>query len=89
MTAPSYETITEISLYACGFLHPRLCAGKMVRCLSLASTQLSNQDHYDFSMRTIKAVLVAAGELKRKQPRSSEVGLTYRAIIDCNVPNAV
>ena len=46
----------------------------------------SAQDHYDFGLRSVKAVIVAAGKLKRAQPTTPEAGLTYRAIIDCNLP---
>jgi hypothetical protein len=60
-----------------------------VRCLALAAEQLSMQDHYDFSMRTVKASIVCAGELKHSNPDAPEVGLTYRAIVECNVPKLV
>ena len=43
MVVPAYSSIAEISLYSSGFLHPRLCAAKMVRCLALAQEQLSSQ----------------------------------------------
>ena len=89
MTVPSYDTIAEISLYSYGFLHPRVCAAKMVRTLSLLSEQLSSQNHYDFGMRTIKSVVVAAGELKRKDATGTEVGIAFRALVDCNTPKIV
>ena len=40
----------------------------------LAKGQLSQQYHYDFGLRALKAVLVMAGELKRGSPDLSEVG---------------
>ena len=89
MSMASYDLIAEISLYASGFLHPRLCAGRMVRCLTLAAEQLSQQEHYDFGMRTVKACLKSCGELKSCEPEATEVGLTYRAIVECNVPKMV
>ena len=37
----------------------------------------------------MKTVITAVGELKRAEPNSSEVGLTYRAVVECNVPKLV
>ena len=86
MIAAATSTIAEISLYAAGFLHPRVCAHKMVRCLSLASEQLSACDHYDWGLRSAKAVITAAARLKRSEPDAPEVGLAFRALVECNVP---
>ena len=86
MMIPSYEMIAEISLYSYGFTDTRLCANKLVQCLSLSSEQLSAQDHYDFGMRTVKSIILAAGNLKREYPERFEEELTLQAIWACNMP---
>ena len=58
----------------------------MVKLYSLASEQLSKQDHYDFGMRAVKSVLVMAGQLKRKDDTVPEDILLIRAMRDSNVP---
>lgn len=52
----------------------------------LITAHLRPQDHYDFGMRAVKSVLVAAGQLKRKEPGSNEDLLLIRAMRDSNVP---
>lgn len=47
------------------------------------------QDHYDFGMRTVKAVLNMAGLRKRSHPTEPEASILMRALQDCNVPKMV
>ncbi|KAG5483353.1 hypothetical protein LSCM1_04900 [Leishmania martiniquensis] len=86
MMIPNYALIAEIMFYAEGYSKAQTLAAKMIRLYSLASQQLSKQDHYDFGMRAVKSILVLAGRLKRADPDSDEEVLLVRAIREANLP---
>jgi dynein heavy chain 1 len=67
MTVPDKVLIAQVMLYSQGFRQAEILSKKIVPLFTLLSEQLSNQSHYDFGLRSLKSVLVMAGNIKREK----------------------
>lgn len=72
-----------------GFLKNDELSKKIHTIYQLLKRQLSQQPHYDFSMRAIKSVLSASGRIKREMPQLDEVKVVLKAIRDMNLPKFI
>jgi dynein heavy chain len=89
MMAPDLTMIAEVMLASEGFNEARVMAKKTVTLYSLMVQQLSKQDHYDYGLRNLKAVLNMAGQLKRNDPNMPEESILMRALRDMNLPKFI
>eukprot|EP00792_Barthelona_sp_PAP020_P009037 TRINITY_DN3265_c0_g2_i1.p1 TRINITY_DN3265_c0_g2~~TRINITY_DN3265_c0_g2_i1.p1 ORF type:complete len:4670 (+),score=1289.10 TRINITY_DN3265_c0_g2_i1:29-14038(+) len=89
MMRPDFSLIAEISLYSEGFTKAKVLSKKITSLFNLMFQQLSKQDHYDFGMRAIKSVLVAAGNSRRSDLTASEEIIVLRALRDSNLPKLI
>ena len=89
MMAPDLTMIAEVMLASEGFVEARIMAKKTVTLYSLMVQQLSKQDHYDYGLRNLKAVLNMAGQLKRADSNMAEEFILMRALRDMNLPKFI
>lgn len=73
MTRPDLELIAQVMLFSQGFRTAEKLAYKIVPFFNLCAEQLSPQQHYDFGLRALKAVLSSAGIIKRDRLLNSKV----------------
>ena len=78
MTKPDDNRIAEIMLYSQGFSESSALAPKIVLFFKLCSQQLSSQSHYDFGLRSLKSVLVMAGNIKRNKKKEENADQDYK-----------
>lgn len=89
MVQPDQLIICENILLSQGFNTSKNLAYKIDKLYSLCKEQLSKQHHYDWTLRTIKAVLSSAGLLKQKEPNMEEDMILMRAMKDINMPKFI
>ncbi|XP_004439654.1 PREDICTED: dynein heavy chain 14, axonemal [Ceratotherium simum simum] len=80
MISPHYRMIAEITLFSVGFKSAKSFSGKLVNLFELASKQLSQQDHYDFGLRSLKTILTMAGK-KKLEFKSDNLSETDETLI--------
>eukprot|EP00753_Platysulcus_tardus_P014516 PLAT4386.4.p1 GENE.PLAT4386.4~~PLAT4386.4.p1 ORF type:complete len:4448 (-),score=2754.09 PLAT4386.4:79-13422(-) len=79
MSKPDNELIAEVILYAEGFSNARDLGHKMVSLYSLSTQLLTPQQHYDWGLRAMKAVLNTGGKLITA---SKEAGIDVTAELE-------
>jgi dynein heavy chain 1 len=78
MTQPDNVLIAQVMLYSQGFRTAEKLAHKIVPFFKLCNEQLSSQSHYDFGLRSLKSVLVMAGNVKREKIQRIREELTSK-----------
>ena len=73
MGAPDNELIAEVSLVTEGFTESKDLASKIVSLFKLSKQLLSSQQHYDWGLRALKAVLNSGGRLIQNFKSNSNI----------------
>ena len=95
MMKPEFSKIAQVILYSEGFSESDALSKKLYKLYDLAQQQLSQQDHYDFTLRTLATVLSMAGNMKRNskcepnQEKREEDKIILSALQDANFPKFV
>ncbi|XP_041988681.1 dynein axonemal heavy chain 2 isoform X2 [Aricia agestis] len=85
MCVPDSLIIAENILFSDGFNAYKVNAKKVFTLYQLASQQLSKQEHYDFGLRSMVALLRYAGTQRRAHPNLPEQEMAILAMRDMNV----
>ncbi|CAK1600591.1 unnamed protein product [Parnassius mnemosyne] len=85
MCVPDSLIIAENTLFSDGFTAYKINAKKVFTLYQLATQQLSKQDHYDFGLRSMVALLRYAGVKRRAYPNLPEQEIVILAMRDMNV----
>jgi dynein heavy chain 2 len=84
MTHPNFELIAEVILLSEGFDQGKLLGSKVVSIFNLSKQFLSPQQHYDWGLRPMKAVLSLAGNLiheeRKKNAQIDEAAIIVKAL---------
>ncbi|MCQ2815716.1 MAG: AAA family ATPase, partial [archaeon] len=95
MMKPEFAKIAQVKLFSEGFKKADVLSRKLHKLYELAEQQLSRQDHYDFTLRTLGTVLSMAGNKKRKvkiapgQEIRIENEIVIEALRDANFPKFI
>ncbi|XP_042868647.1 dynein axonemal heavy chain 12-like [Penaeus japonicus] len=89
MMTADYQSIAEVSLLSCGFVHARALAARIVGVMAHCQNMLHPHHHYDFGMRAVKTVLAATSRLRISLPEWSETEVVLRALREVNQPKLV
>lgn len=79
MGHPDVQLISELYLFADGFSTSKVLSRIIVHVFKASCAIMSSQIHYDWSLRTIKAVLCSAGKLL-KDKRNANISLTEQEV---------
>ncbi|KAF4324411.1 hypothetical protein G195_002224 [Phytophthora kernoviae 00238/432] len=74
MGRPDNNLIAEVILYSEGFSEAKDIASKVVSLYTLSGQLLSQQQHYDWGLRALKAVLNTAGKLLQAAKKERVTG---------------
>ncbi|CAM9134653.1 unnamed protein product [Chrysoparadoxa australica] len=81
MGRPDNELIAEVILYSEGFGAAKDLASKVVSLFQLSKQLLSQQQHYDWGLRALKAVLNTGGKLIQKAKQAGDEGAERELLI--------
>ena len=87
---PDVTVIAEVSLYSLGFSNAKELAARVVLTFKLCSELLSEQPHYEYGMRAVKAVITAAAHYRQlNAEEEDEFKIVLKALISVNLPKFI